>query len=298
MADPRAKSFPDMVALAAANHRQPTPFPLQLLLGIFWEESLFKNRRQFDGGRGVGFGQVERQNLFFLHTDRARQLGYAVDGVDTNTTEVNDARAIQIASCFLLHLLHHPTNNGPDKIEFALQGFAGVKNADGTPLTPAQRLAKVRGWKTCALQLAMFPLMNGTISVSPDTFVPDLEDQVMNSLKQARAFNPGAPDALGAGSELTIRQRLFPPLWFVPPMAAMLPAFLGTSASLGQDSSGPMVSVLQQLLNTKPVPDFMLAVDGLFGPVTRSAVQAFQQFRALGVDGVVGPLTKQALVKG
>src|SRR5262245_3829534 len=298
MADLRAKSFPDMVALAAVNHRQPTPFPLQLLLGIFWEESLFKNRRQFDGGRGIGFGQVERQNLFFLHTNRAKQLGYTVHDVDTNTIEVNDAIAIQIASCFLLHLFHHPTNTGPDKIEFALQGFAGTMDADGTALTPAQRVVKVQGWKSCALQLAMFPLMNGTISMSPDTFVPDLEDQLMNSLKPARAFNPSAPDTLGAGSELTIRKRLFPPLWFVPPMAAMLPAFLGTSASLGQGSSGPMVSVLQQLLNTKPAPDFMLTVDGLFGPVTRSAVQAFQQFRGLGVDGVVGPLTKLALVKG
>jgi len=297
MADPRAKSFPDMVALAAANHRQPTPFPLQLLLGIFWEESLFKNRRQFDG-RGTGFGQVESQNLFFLHTDRAKQLGYAVEGVTTNTTEVKDAIAVQIASCFLLHLFHHPNNTGPDKIDFALQGFAGTKNSDGTALTAAQRQAKVQGWKSCALQLAMFPMMNGTISMFPDTFVPDLEDQLMNSLKPARAFDPSAPDALGAGSELTIRQRLFPPLWFVPPVAAMLPAFLGTSAPLGQGSSGPMVSVLQQLLNTKPVPDFMLAVDGLFGPVTRSAVQAFQQFRGLGVDGVVGSLTKQALVKG
>ena len=39
-----------------------------------------------------------------------------------------------------------------------------------------------------------------------------------------------------------------------------------------------------------------LAVDGVEGPATRSAVRSFQQRRALAVDGIVGPNTEAALI--
>jgi phosphatidylserine/phosphatidylglycerophosphate/cardiolipin synthase-like enzyme/outer membrane protein OmpA-like peptidoglycan-associated protein len=39
-----------------------------------------------------------------------------------------------------------------------------------------------------------------------------------------------------------------------------------------------------------------LAVDGIEGPATRSAVRSFQQRRALAVDGIVGPNTEAALI--
>jgi hypothetical protein len=299
MADPRAKSFADMLALTLANHRQPTPFSIQLMLAIFWEESLFKNVRQLDGGRGIGFGQVERQNLFFLGPTQplAQKHGYVVPGVNTSTTEVSDPISVQISSCFLLHLFHHPTNKAADKLGAALQGYAGVRASAGTPLTPAQRQAIIQGWRTCELQLTMFPLMTGTIQVTPDTFVPELEDQLMKCLQKSRAFDPSAPDALGGGPDQTVRQRLFPPLWHAPLVAKQLPAFMGVGVQLIKGTTGPMVTVLQNLLNTKDVPDFMLATDAIFGPQTQTAVQAFQGSRGLKADGIVGPLTKNALVK-
>jgi len=299
MPDPRAKSFPDMVALTVANHRQPSPFSLQLMLAIFWEESLFKNVRQLEGGPGIGFGQVERKSLFFLGGNQplAVQHGYSVPGVSTATTEVSDPISVQISSCYLLHLFHHPTNPGPDKVKFALEGYAGVRAAAGTPLTATQRLAIIQGWRNCELQLAMFPLMSGKIQVTPDTFIPELEVQLMNCLQKARAFAPNAPDALGGGSERTIRQRLFPPLWHVPLLASQFPAFMSPGIQLVQGSSGPMVSILQHLVNRQDVPDYMIATDGAFGPITRSAVKAFQGFRGLTADGIVGSMTKQALVK-
>ncbi len=53
------------------------------------------------------------------------------------------------------------------------------------------------------------------------------------------------------------------------------------------------VRPLQQLLNARNHP---VAVDGIFGPLTESAVKAFQQGAGLTADGIVGPLTWPKLI--
>lgn len=53
------------------------------------------------------------------------------------------------------------------------------------------------------------------------------------------------------------------------------------------------VRPLQQLLRARNHP---VAVDGIFGPVTESAVKAFQQSKGLTADGIVGPNTWPKLV--
>jgi len=53
------------------------------------------------------------------------------------------------------------------------------------------------------------------------------------------------------------------------------------------------VRPLQQLLRARSHP---VAVDGIFGPNTESAVKAFQQSRSLAVDGIVGPQTWGKLI--
>ena len=50
-------SFSDMWDLIQENH-SPAVFSCQLLVGIFWEETMFTNRKQLQGP-AVGFGQVE-----------------------------------------------------------------------------------------------------------------------------------------------------------------------------------------------------------------------------------------------
>jgi murein DD-endopeptidase MepM/ murein hydrolase activator NlpD len=40
-----------------------------------------------------------------------------------------------------------------------------------------------------------------------------------------------------------------------------------------------------------------LAVDGIVGPKTRSAIRSFQQKQGLRVDGIVGPITESALIR-
>ena len=53
------------------------------------------------------------------------------------------------------------------------------------------------------------------------------------------------------------------------------------------------VRPLQQLLRARNHP---VAVDGIFGPLTEAAVEAFQQSNGLTADGIVGPLTWPKLV--
>jgi peptidoglycan hydrolase-like protein with peptidoglycan-binding domain len=53
------------------------------------------------------------------------------------------------------------------------------------------------------------------------------------------------------------------------------------------------VRPLQQLLRAR---GHLVQVDGIFGPRTEAAVEAFQQDAGIGVDGVVGPVTWSRLI--
>jgi peptidoglycan hydrolase-like protein with peptidoglycan-binding domain len=59
-------------------------------------------------------------------------------------------------------------------------------------------------------------------------------------------------------------------------------------------SSSDYIKWVQRSLNQ--IMGLQLAVDGISGTQTRSAIRSFQQQRGLAVDGVVGPQTEQALI--
>lgn len=58
-------------------------------------------------------------------------------------------------------------------------------------------------------------------------------------------------------------------------------------------SKGESVVLLQNLLNT--TKDYLGVMDGIFGPLTKTAVQAFQKRSSLIDDGIVGERTWKAL---
>lgn len=60
-------------------------------------------------------------------------------------------------------------------------------------------------------------------------------------------------------------------------------------------SSHDYVRWVQASLNS--IDGTRLAVDGISGPMTRSAVRSFQSRRGLAADGVVGPQTEAALIR-
>jgi peptidoglycan hydrolase-like protein with peptidoglycan-binding domain len=66
--------------------------------------------------------------------------------------------------------------------------------------------------------------------------------------------------------------------------------------TISESATGDVVRRLQRGL--RRTPNLGLAVDGVFGPLTLSAVQEFQQGARLVVDGIVGPLTWNALPDG
>ena len=66
-------------------------------------------------------------------------------------------------------------------------------------------------------------------------------------------------------------------------------------ANLSFGSRGPEVVTLQTELNRQLFPNPHLKTDSIFGPLTRSAVVAFQRQAGLTADGIVGPRTRAAL---
>jgi peptidoglycan hydrolase-like protein with peptidoglycan-binding domain len=66
-----------------------------------------------------------------------------------------------------------------------------------------------------------------------------------------------------------------------------------TPATISEGATGPEVRWLQYLLVRRTLSDSQ--IDGLFGPVTETAVEQFQGDAHLTVDGIVGPATWGAL---
>ena len=66
-----------------------------------------------------------------------------------------------------------------------------------------------------------------------------------------------------------------------------------TPATISQGAAGPAVRWLQYLLARRTLSDSQ--IDGIFGPVTKAAVEQFQNDSNLAVDGIVGPATWSAL---
>lgn len=69
-----------------------------------------------------------------------------------------------------------------------------------------------------------------------------------------------------------------------------------TPATISEGATGPVVKWLQYLLVRRTLSDSQ--IDGVFGPITKAAVEQFQTGDHLTVDGIVGPATWGALGGG
>lgn len=71
------------------------------------------------------------------------------------------------------------------------------------------------------------------------------------------------------------------------------PPLLAPGVGYASPQGSPQVRNIQRLLQR--LGDGPGPIDGLYGPLTASAVQRFQEAHALAADGVVGPLTRDRL---
>ncbi len=207
------KSFTEMLDLILRHQRRPNdPFSPQLLMAIFWEESLFTNRKQQKKGSAIGFGQAEPAELPKLTTQQARDHGYEVPGVSRATRSLSDELAVTVPSSLLLHMFHSskaPTREG--KVRSALNGYAGVEFQGPSALTREDRLRIIANWRKCEEKLKALPFSVYAIANYAGNLV-ELEDRYLDALALARAFHR----ELVLSREprlLRFRDVLFPPGW-------------------------------------------------------------------------------------
>src|SRR5699024_3433113 len=99
---------------------------------------------------------------------------------------------------------------------------------------------------------------------------------------------PSAPAAPAAPAASAPAAQALP----AAPTVTAPSAVLDSTQKLRWGSRGGAVQDLQAALNDQGAT---LAVDGVFGPRTHSAVKSYQSSNGLLVDGVVGPKTRGAL---
>lgn len=106
------------------------------------------------------------------------------------------------------------------------------------------------------------------------------------------AFDAGLETAVKSFQQskgLTVDGIVGPATW------AALPSYREASPELREGSKGPAVAWLQKALAGADVavafPPYSGAIDGIFGPMTDTAVRALQSWAGVAVDGVVGDTT-------
>ncbi len=148
------KSYADMASLVY-DANDDMIFPDELYIGLFWEESIFNNKKQV-GGTAIGFGQMEPKEFW-----QVKKYGVTLT---SDRMLHDDAFCAKATVLYMRHL--SSALGGP---EAALRAYAGYSYDHA-----AWRLAKITGWKACSNALQ-----------SGDTTDSDV---VKNALFQSRSF--------------------------------------------------------------------------------------------------------------
>lgn len=166
-------------------------FTPELLIGIFWEETRFQNKRQITRnggiGRAVGFGQVESQEV-------AKACSYCQVKPVWTPDEIlaSDEKGVQITGMLLRYLYSRSTDPAPQNRKlFALRGYVGWFNKPndfkGTLQEWQQKRACIyNGWLKCEEYLNSQPkdnpIQRQTVIAALNFAVAGKPDQRYNDL--------------------------------------------------------------------------------------------------------------------
>jgi hypothetical protein len=122
-------SFYKMWDLVYEHHTDYyTIFTEELMMAVFWEESLFDNRRQIGWKAGaVGYGQVEPSSIWLANAWAKRD--YAGDSSwQPQDVLVSERKAVQVSGRLLARYYEHFNSR-----QSALNAYAGAPNLSIPP---------------------------------------------------------------------------------------------------------------------------------------------------------------------
>lgn len=201
-----ARAFRYMEHLLSLNFQVlgPTPIGQELMLAIFWEETIFNNIFQ-SPGTAVGFGQTEPVEFYRFdvngkHSQLAKQKGYLVHNLPKRiplppfkpggpprariATPLDDYTSVRTACAFVRDLWERGVKSKRGIVNaYGSVGFTGPQPAHLSK--PGGRLSLVDGWLRCEKALEAANENGRKVETSETVY----RDQVMNALKKARDFN-------------------------------------------------------------------------------------------------------------
>jgi hypothetical protein len=115
-----SKKLSEMISLLKDNNPFSQSFPNELLIAIFWEETLFQNIEQVrgaEGKKGLGFGQVQEDTLPLIKVRMGRAFAKSLIAADDNMS-------VQVAS-YALETFRRGFKSGSPESAYK-RGYAGA----------------------------------------------------------------------------------------------------------------------------------------------------------------------------
>ncbi|MDB9372945.1 peptidoglycan-binding domain-containing protein [Nodularia sphaerocarpa] len=183
------------------------------------------------------------------------------------------------------------------EIGLLITGILTARQLSFSPKLPKQQPFQMENSSQKLTQSNLIPLVPNS-QITPPEFIPtnEISLTISSSSQPATAkllekiskrhFSPGSLILAQNSRTLASESNSVK-------VAARSPRFTGQPLpTLRFGNSGTSVRILQKLLVSN---GYTVRVDGSFGPLTETAVKAFQNQRRVGVDGIVGPVTWQNL---
>ena len=115
-----SRKISEMISLTYDNNPFYQSFPDELLVAIFWEETLFQNIEQVRGAagqKGLGFGQVQEDTLPLIKVRMGKAYPRSLITAD-------DAMSVEVAS-YALETFRRGFQSGSPEVAYKV-GYAGA----------------------------------------------------------------------------------------------------------------------------------------------------------------------------